>query len=202
MKTRLIALTIFCTTQATLRAQQEQVPFSSSATATMSTATVSSTTSSVVPKPQKPSPPEPSKALRIFLESRHGVARPEPYESLLTIEEDGRMKFEFHTAVSNRRDSIRAKLKPHERAILLRSLDIKKFFAAEPEQKIVYADVMQMLTVEKDRKSKTIRFMIDIRKPSEEAVEQHIQQQLGPKATKDIWLFVQIVRALNKRFRF
>ncbi len=127
--------------------------------------------------------------------------RPEGYETLLSIEENGNLKFEFHT-VSNRRDSIRAKLKPRELQALIKSFNAPKFFAAEPEQRFAYADWMQSLTVEKDEKAKTIRFMVDIRKPSKEAVEKHIQEQLGAAMTKDVWKFVQLIRALNDRFKF
>ncbi|MCU0424889.1 MAG: hypothetical protein MUF71_04605 [Candidatus Kapabacteria bacterium] len=192
MKTFFLALLVLASlAQTLLQAQQ---------TGTPATTVVSSSTSATM-KPKEQERPKPSKALRIFFESRNVNGRPEGYETLLSIEENGNLKFEFHT-VSNRRDSIRAKLKPRELQALIKSFNAPKFFAAEPEQRFAYADWMQSLTVEKDEKAKTIRFMVDIRKPSKEAVEKHIQEQLGAAMTKDVWKFVQLIRALNDRFKF
>ena len=85
------------------------------ATMRVTTATVSLTTSATT-TPKSVNPPKriPSKALRIFLETRNVVARPEGYETLLTIEENGAMTFEWHT-VSGKRKSVTAQLKPKER---------------------------------------------------------------------------------------
>lgn len=194
MKTFFVALFLMVSAaQTMIQAQENPAP----KTTTM---IVSSSTSATV-KPKEAVRSNPSQALQIFFESRNVNGRPEGYETLLSIEENGNLKFEFHT-VSNRRDSMRAKLKPRELKALLTSLNTQKFFAAEPEQRFAYADWMQSLTVEQGGKSKTIRFMVDVRKPSKEAIEQHIQEQFGKQMTGEVWKFVQIIRAINDRFRF
>lgn len=194
MKTLFVALFFMVSTVQTILQAQENP------TSKPTTMVVSSSTSATI-KPKESTNVKPSQKLQIFLESRNVNGRPEGYETLLSIEENGNLKFEFHT-VSHRRDSMHAKLKPRELKALLASLNTQKFFAAEPEQRFAYADWMQSLTVEQGGKTKTIRFMVDVRKPSKEAIDQHIQEQFGKQMTNDVWKFVQIIRAINERFRF
>jgi hypothetical protein len=171
------------------------------ATVQTTTTNVSSTTSAIVQTPAKKEKPKPSKKLRIFLETRNVVARPEGYETLLTIEEDGSMNFQWHT-VSGRSKTISAQLKPTELVTLKKLLDFDKLYAMQPTTNVMYADWMQYLTVEKDEKSKSIRMMIEYRKKTKEAIDENIKQQLGDAVVKEIWKFIDVVRALNNRFRF
>jgi hypothetical protein len=171
------------------------------ATVQSTTTNVSSTTSAIVQTPAKKEKPKPSKKLRIFLETRNVVARPEGYETLLTIEENGSMTFQWHT-VSGRSNNMTAQLKPTELAALKKVLDFEKLYAAQPTTNVMYADWMQYLTVEKDEKSKSIRMMIEYRKKTKEAIDENIKQQLGNVVVKEAWTFIEVVRALNNRFRF
>jgi hypothetical protein len=166
------------------------------------TTTITLTTSATAaPKTVKPPKRIPSKALRIFLETRNVVARPEGYETLLTIEDGGAMTFEWHT-VSGKRKTVNTQLKPKEWKDLLKTLDTQKFMEAQPYSTVGYADWMQSISVEKDEKEKTLRMMIDYKKRTPEAVNKVIQDQLGESLTKDIWQFVAAVRAINDRFRW
>lgn len=162
---------------------------------------VSTSTTSATQKVIDTLKTKPSKALRIFFESRNVNARPEGYETLLTIEDDGVIRFEFHT-VSGRRDSVIAHLKPKELQALKKALNFPKLLEGEVVQRLVYADWMQSLTVEKDEKRKTLRFMVDVQRRTRENIDKHIQEQLGEDLTRHAWQFIQIVRMLNDRFRF
>jgi hypothetical protein len=178
-----------------------QIMTTTQATVQTTTTNVSSTTSAIVQTPAKKEKPKPSKKLRIFLETRNVVARPEGYETLLTIEEDGSMNFQWHT-VSGRSNTMNAQLKPTELVTLKKLLDFDKLYAMQPTTNVMYADWMQYLTVEKDEKSKSIRMMIEYRKKTKEAIDENIKQQLGDVVVKEIWKFIDVVRALNNRFRF
>jgi hypothetical protein len=192
----ILGMTILCGFSAMSIAQTATTP--SSVTTTTTSLTTSAT---VAPKSVKPPKRIPSKALRIFLETRNVVARPEGYETLLTIEENGAMTFEWHT-VSGKRKSVTAQLKPKELKDLLKTLDAKKFMEGQPYSTVGYADWMQSLSIEKDEKEKTLRMMIDYKKRTPEAVNKVIQDQLGEPLTKDIWAFIAAVRALNDRFKW
>lgn len=166
------------------------------------TTTITLTTSATAtPKAVKPPKRIPSKALRIFLETRNVIARPEGYETLLTIDEGGAMTFEWHT-VSGKRKTVNTQLKPKEWKDLLKTLDTQKFMEAQPYSTIGYADWMQSISVEKDEKEKTLRMMIDYKKRTPEAINKVIQDQLGESLTRDIWQFIASVRAINDRFRW
>jgi len=194
-------ITVFVVALLVLTTQTIVFAQGTSATLTTGSVMVSSSTTSATQKVKETVKAKPSKALRVFFESRNVVARPEGYETLLTIEETGAIHFAFHT-VSGRRDSILAQLKPKELQALRKALNFPKMLAVEPAQRLVYADWMQSLTVEKDEKSKTIRFMVDIQKKTKENVEKHIQEQFGKEMTREVWEFVKLVRSINDRFRF
>lgn len=194
-------ITVFVATLFVLTAQIDVLAQETSATVSSGTVMVTSSTTSATQKAKETVKAKPSKALRIFFESRNVVARPEGYETLLTIEETGAVHFAFHT-VSGRRDSILAKLKPSELQALKKALNFPKMLVVEPSQRLVYADWMQSLTVEKDEKSKNIRFMVDIQKRTKENVEKHIKEQFGEEMAREVWEFVKLVRAINDRFRF
>jgi hypothetical protein len=81
-------------------------------------------------------------------------------------------------------------------------LDFPKLLASEPAQRLVYADWMQSLTVEKDEKSKNIRFMVDVQKKTKENMDNYIKEQFGEEMTRNVWQFLQVVRTINDRFRF
>jgi hypothetical protein len=187
-------------TSSSAEAQRDDSTASSLGEASSATVITSSTSSTHTVK-EASTRSVASKALRIFFESRNVIARPEGYETLLTIEEDGQMRFELHT-VSGRRDSIITKLKPRELQALKKALNFPKFFESQPVQRLVYADWMQSLTVEKDGKSKNIRFMVDVQKKTPENIDKHIQEQFGEAMTRNVWQFVQLIRAINARFRF
>ena len=194
-------ITVFVVALLVLTTQTIAFAQGTSATLTTGSVMVSSSTTSATQKVKETVKAKPSKALRVFFESRNVVARPEGYETLLTIEENGAVHFAFHT-VSGRRDSILTQLKPKELQALRKALNLPKMLAVEPAQRLVYADWMQSLTVEKDEKSKTIRFMVDIQKKTKENVEKHIQEQFGKEMTREVWEFVRLVRSINDRFRF
>ena len=170
------------------------------ATAPPTTATTL-TTSSSVSTPNAPKLKKYSQELKIFLETRNTIARPEGYETLLTISEGGAMTFEWHT-VSNKRKTLTAQLTAKEWKALRSTLNEKKFFEAELASRVGYADWMQSLAIEKDGKERTIRMMIDYRKRTPEAMLKNIQEQLGEQATKDLWQFIMAVRAANDRFKW
>jgi hypothetical protein len=195
------ATTATVETSSPAEAQSDDSTASSLGEASSATVITSSTSSATHTVKEISTRSVASKALRIFLESRNVIARPEGYETLLTIEEDGQMRFEFHT-VSGRRDSIITKLKPRELQTLKKALNFPKFLESQPVQRLVYADWMQSLTVEKDGKSKNIRFMVDVQKKTPENIDKHIQEQFGEAMTRDVWQFVQLIRAINARFRF
>jgi hypothetical protein len=181
---------------------QMQSTFLQAQSAQTSTNTVVMTTFATTNAPTpKPSKRLPSKTLKIFFESRNVVARPEGYETLLTIEDGGAMTFEWHT-VSGKRKTLTAQLKPKEWKNLLKTLDVKKFMEAQPESVVGYADWMQSLAIEKDEKERTLRMMVDYRKRTPEAVDRVIQEQLGTAVTKDLWAFISAVRTLNDRFKW
>jgi hypothetical protein len=199
-----VGIAILCSVVTTSMAQiattANAIPSATSSTVT--TTTISLTTSATAaPKSIKPPKRVPSKALRIFLETRNVVARPEGYETLLTIEQDGAMTFEWHT-VSGKRKSVTAQLKPKELKELLKTLDAKKFMEGQPYSTVGYADWMQSISIEKDEKEKTLRMMIDYRKRTPEAINKVIQDQLGEVLTKDIWNFIASVRVINDRFKW
>ncbi len=196
MKTFVIAaLILLCAVSAKTSAQE-----TSSTTATRRVV-ATSTTSATQKVSDGAVKAKPSKALRIFFESRNILARPEGYETLLTIEENGAVSFQFHT-VSGRRDSILTKLKPKELQVLKKVLDFPKLLASEPAQRLVYADWMQSLTIEKDEKSKNIRFMVDVQKKTKENMDNYIKEQFGEEMTRNVWQFLQVIRTINDRFRF
>lgn len=194
----ILSLLLFsvCATSPDNIAQTSSNP--TSATTTTATLTTSSTTNAQQAKPVKRVP---STALKIFLETRNVIARPEGYETLLTIEEGGAMTFEWHT-VSNKRKTLTGQLTPKEWKALLKTLRPQKFFEAQPTSMIGYADWMQSIAIEKDGKERTLRMMIDYRKRTPEAADRSIQDQLGEKVTKDLWEFIAAVRAINNRFRW
>ncbi len=158
------------------------------------------TTSASVSTPAAPKSKY-SQALKIFLETRNTIARPEGYETLLTISDGGAMTFEWHT-VSGKRKTLTAQLTAKEWKALRSTLNEKKFFEAELASRVGYADWMQSLAIEKDGKERTIRMMIDYRKRTPEAIIKYIQEQLGEQATKDLWQFITAVRAANDRFKW
>lgn len=192
---------VFAVTLLVLTAQASIFAQETPATTATSRVLIGSSTTSATQKVKEIAKAKPSKALRIFLESRNVIARPEGYETLLTIHETGAVHFEFHT-VSGRRDSLFAQLKPSELRALKKALNFPKLLDVEPAQRLVYADWMQSLTVEKDEKSKNIRFMVDIQKKTKENVEKYIKEQFGEEMTQVVWQLVQIVRSINDRFRF
>lgn len=169
---------------------------------TPTTNSITSTTFATINAPTpKPAKKLPSKTLKIFLETRNVVARPEGYETLLTIDDGGAMTFEWHT-VSGKRKTMTAQLKPKEWKDLMKTLDVKKFMEAQPESIVGYADWMQSLAIEKDEKERTLRMMIDYRKRTPEATEKVIKEQLGAQVTKDHWAFIAAVRTINDRFKW
>lgn len=172
----------------------------STGVAQTTTATVSSTTSASVqttPKTKRTY----SQSLRIFLETRNVVARPEGYETLLTIDSGGAMTFEWHT-VSGKRKTLTAQLKPKEWKDLEKLLDAKKFLESKPASVVGYADWMQSIAIEKGGKERTLRMMIDYRKKTAEASEKFIQEQLGEEITNAHWKFITAVRIINERFKW
>jgi hypothetical protein len=165
------------------------------------TATISSSTSAIVQTKAKQEKPKPSKKLRIFLETRNVIARPEGYETLLTIEEDGAMTFQWHT-VSGRSNTITAQLKPEELKALNKVFNEEKFFAAQPATNVMYADWIQYLTVEKNEKAKNFRMMVDYKKRTKQAIDEAIKTHLGAAMVNETWAFIAVVRTINDRFRF
>jgi hypothetical protein len=138
--------------------------------------------------------------LRIFIETRNEVAKPEPYVTMLKITEGGAMTFS-RQSLSLPEKVITAQLKPNEWKALRQALDVKKFQAFKPASQIAIAIYKQSITVTKGNARNTIRFQMDPSETDITELENSIKEQIGENG-KPLWKFIQLVRAVNARFRW
>lgn len=138
--------------------------------------------------------------LRIFIETRNEVARPEPYVTLLKISDGGAMVFS-RQSLSQPEKIITAQLKPNEWKAIKQALDVKKFQAFKPESQIMVAIYRQSITVSKGTQRNTIRYQIDPSETDIAEIEQSIKEQLGTEGAP-FWKLIQPLRAVNARFRW
>lgn len=139
-------------------------------------------------------------SLRILLETRNDVARPEPYVTLLVITEGGGLTFYWRTK-SGKEKMIGAKLKPEEWKGIRKVLDINKFNSFEPETEVAISVFKQAISVQKGKRRHTVRFAIEPTEVDEDEINKSILEQLGPEGAAHMRL-IKAVRAVNARFRW